>query len=163
MKTLPLPEIVPLLREELAAYGGLLATFDQQQWALLEREVDLVVETSLAIEKLVADAAEHRQARENWVQRFAEESAEDSASSLTSLLSHFPGEVRPLLKALILEINLLIRRVRRRARQNHDLLSQTVALSRELRERLNPSAPRTYAPSGRMSAFPPSVGLAIAS
>jgi flagellar biosynthesis/type III secretory pathway chaperone len=154
MNVLPFVPLVELLRSELSAYGGLLALFDQQQALLWSREVQSVAETSIEIESLASESARHREARELWVSRFAVKNSRPADSSLRQLLPLFPEDQRALLDALIVEVNHLIHRVRRRARQNHSLLARAVELHREAIATLHPAArPRTYAASGRVGAF----------
>jgi flagellar biosynthesis/type III secretory pathway chaperone len=154
MNVLPFVPLVDLLRSELAAYGGLLALFDRQQTLLWNREVQAVADASFEIEALVAETARHREARERWVASFAAEHARPADVSLRQLLPLFPADQRPLLDALIDEVNHLVQRVRRRARQNHSLLARAVELHREAVAVLHPAArPRTYAASGRVGAF----------
>jgi flagellar biosynthesis/type III secretory pathway chaperone len=143
--------LVDLLRAELAGYGGLLALFDEQQALLWRREVQAVADTSLAIEQIAAETARHRLERETWVARFAAAHDRPADSTLRSLLALFPEDQQPLLGALIDEINHLLHRVRRRARQNHSILARAVELHRDALASLHPAArPRTYAPSGRV-------------
>ena len=143
--------LVDLLRSELAGYGGLLAFFDEQQNQLWRREVQAVAETSQAIEQLAAETARHREQREAWVSSFATSHGESADSSLRHLLGFFPKDQQPLLTALIDEINHLLHRVRRRARQNHSILARAVELHRDALAVLHPaSRPRTYAASGRL-------------
>lgn len=150
----PFMPLVELMRAELAGYGGLLALFDEQQALLWRREVQAVAETSLAIEEIAAETARHRIEREAWVERFAAAHGQPSETSLRRLLEHFPVDQQPLLGALIDEINHLLHRVRRRARQNHSILSRAVELHRDALATLHPAArPRTYAPTGRIGSF----------
>jgi len=151
MNSRTLLPLVDFLRAELAGYGGLLALFDQQQGHLWRREVQSVSDTSQAIEELAAETARNREQRETWVMDFATSRGESADASLRQLLGYFPEEQRPLLTALIDEINHLLHRVRRRARQNHTILARAVELHREALATLHPSArPRTYASSGRV-------------
>lgn len=141
--------LADLLRTELAAYGGLLAFFDRQQAALMKRDTAAIAEYSSAIERLAQETSRSRQARERHVAALAREHARPADSSLRRLLDLFPADQRPLLDALINEINRLLHVVRRRARQNHAILVRAVELRRELLATLRPdSLPRTYAPGG---------------
>ncbi len=143
--------LVDLHRAELSGYGGLLALFDRQQHQLWSREVQSVADTSLAIQDLADETARHRQERETWVTCFASAHDQPSDTSLRRLTVFFPEDQRPLLTALIDEINHLLHRVRRRARQNHSILARAVELHRDVLAHLNPAArPRTYAPTGRV-------------
>lgn len=161
MKTFPLSPIVNLLRDELAAYGGLLAAFERQQGHLLNRRVDEATAESETIQDLVAESAECRGRREAWVVDFARQQQQLETVSLKALLPFFPAEQVPLLEALIKEINHLIHRVRRRVRQNHGLLARELDLHHELRRQLQGEAepPRTYAASGRVAELSGPAGL----
>jgi len=151
MSTHPFVPLVDLLRAELSGYGGLLALFDQQQNQLWSREVQAVADTSLAIQELAIETARHRRERETWVTCFAAAHAQAADTSLRRLLPFFPEDQRALLTALIDEINHLLHRVRRRARQNHSILVRAVELHRDVLAHLHPAArPRTYAPTGRV-------------
>jgi flagellar biosynthesis/type III secretory pathway chaperone len=144
--------LAELLRAELAAYGGLLSFFDRQQAALLKRDAAAVLEYSLAIERLAAETAASREARELHVAALARAHGRAAAESLRRLLDLFPADQRPLLDALMEEINRLLQVVRRRARQNHAILVRAVELRRELLATVRPDAlPRTYAAGGQAS------------
>ncbi len=142
--------LADLLRAELAGYGGLLAFFERQQEALMRRDVRAVSEYAAAIERIAAETARSREAREQHVSALALSHGRPCDESLRRLLDLFPADRRPLLEALIDEINRLLQVVRRRARQNHAILVRAVELRRELVATLRPDAvPRTYAPGGR--------------
>ena len=141
------------LREELAGYGGLLRLFDEQQGHLWQRDALRVIDTAHAIEQLAATTATHRATREAWVRDFAQARGESDTASLRQLLPFFPRDLQGLLEALIKEINHLVRRVRRRAKQNQALIARALELQRDAIAALRPDAfTRTYAPSGRVSA-----------
>ncbi len=151
MSSETLPSVVSLMRAELEAYGGLLAAFDRQQRHLLERELERVEDDAHDVADCVAEAQECRVKREDWVREFAAAHDQPDDTTLTRMLTIFPSDQRPLIEALIKEINHLIHRVRRRARQNHGLLSRNIELHSQVFERFNPMArPRTYAASGRV-------------
>ncbi len=164
MNAPPVVPLVNLLRTELSGYGGLLALFDQQQGQLWRREVQPVADTSLAIETLAAEVSSQRLAREEWVRQFAVQHACPADHSLRRLLPLFPADQQSLLSALIEEINHLLHRVRRRARQNHIILARAIELHQETLALLLPGRrPRTYAASGRVSpGAEPAVSLRVA-
>lgn len=144
--------LAELLRAELSGYGGLLALFDRQQAALLRRDPQAVADLSAAIEDLVRETAAARAERERDVADLARSLGREPASPLSDLLDAFPADERPLLQALIEEINRLLRVARRRSRQNHAILRRAVELQREMLATLRPDAfTRTYAPGGRVS------------
>ncbi len=144
--------IADALRHEIAEYGGLLHLFEDQQRYLFARNPDAVLRLSGEIESLVQSLHESRRNREALVAAFATENNELPTATLRTLLPHFAADVRPLLEALISEINILIHRVRRTSRHNHSLLSRTVEAQQELLRQLRPDAfTQTYAPTGRVS------------
>lgn len=151
--------LIAELREELAGYGGLLNLFDEQQGHLWKRDVLSVIDTTHAIEELAAATAAHRTAREALVREFALECGQPAETTLRQLMPRFPSDLQQLLDALIREINHLVHRVRRRARQNQTLIARALELQREAVAALRPgSFARTYAPSGRMSQAADAVG-----
>ena len=144
--------IVEHLRAELQAYGGLLVLFDEQQHNLLRGDSDAVLSYAHEIEAQVKTTAELRDRREHAVNVFALEAGQPVGLSLKKLIPHFPADVRPLLSALINEVNHLIHRVRRGATRNHQLLSCAIELHGETLRILRPSAfIKTYSPQGQVS------------
>ena len=77
---------------------------------------------------------------------------EPRTSTLRSLLPHVTPDARPLLQALIDEVNTLLHRVRRVSRHNHTLLSRAVEIHQDVLQQLRPSAfVKTYSPAGAVS------------
>ena len=75
------------------------------------------------------------------------------------------ADARPLLEALISEVNTLLHRVRRASRHNHTLLARAVEVHQETLQHLRPAAfTKTYSPAGRLavSAAHPPVKLRVA-
>lgn len=146
--------ITECLRTELQEYGALLALFEEQQANLLRRDADQVAALALSIEEQVRTAHASRERRAKCVSEFALKQGCAPGIGLRQLLPHFPVEVQPLLGALITEINHLIHRIRRDARQNQMLLSRAVAAHEEALRTLMPETfrARTYSPSGVVSA-----------
>lgn len=142
--------ITESLRRELSEYGCLLRLFEEQQASLFHREATNVLRLSAEIEQQVRFLHESRRTREENVATFAISKGQPVNSTLRSLLPHFNAEVRPLLEALIGEVNVLIHRVRRASRQNHSLLARTVDSHQQMLRSLQPDTfVQTYAPSGR--------------
>lgn len=130
--------IAECLREELQEYGGLLALFEEQQANLLRRDADAVLAIASQIDTQLATTAIARRRREDTVRGLAREHGRDEASTLRQLLPLFSPDVQPLLGALVEEINRLIHRVRRGARQNAMLLQRAVTMQRETLRILKP-------------------------
>lgn len=141
------------LRNELQEYGALLGLFEDQQANLLRRDADAVLALATAIEEQVRATQGCRARREDALRRFALENGQSASSSLRQLLPFFPADVQPLLSALLTEINHLIHRIRRGARQNQILLSRTVEAHTEAIRTLRPDLfPSTYSARGAVAA-----------
>ncbi len=144
--------IAECLRAELADYGGLLHLFECQQRALYDRNADEVLRLGIEIEVHARTLSESRVRRETAVSGFAVEQGKPSTTSLRSMLPLIEADARPLLEALINEVNLLLHRVRRTSRHNHSLLTRTVEMHQETLQQLRPHAfTKTYSPAGRVS------------
>ncbi len=144
--------IAECLRTEIAEYGGLLRLFEQQQQHLFGREADAVLRLSAAIEAQVARLHDCRMHREQAVVDFAGVHGHPAGATLRSMLPSVDAEARPLLEALINEVNHLIHRTRRVTRHNHALLARAVETHQEFLRVLRPEAfTTTYAANGRMS------------
>jgi flagellar biosynthesis/type III secretory pathway chaperone len=104
------------------------------------------------IEAQARAVAESRCRREQAVTAFAEENGRPLNSTLRSLLSFVTAEARPLIEALIAEVNILLHRVRRTSRHNHSMLARAVEMHQETLQQLRPNAfTKTYSPAGRVS------------
>jgi flagellar biosynthesis/type III secretory pathway chaperone len=144
--------IAECLRAELADYGGLLHLFEAQQRALFERDADRVLDFANEIEQQARAVGESRCRREQAVAALAERHGRPATSTLRSLLPGIEAAARPLLEALINEVNTLLHRVRRTSRHNHTLLSRTLELHQETLQQLRPHAfTKTYSPAGRVA------------
>ncbi len=145
--------ITECLRNELQEYGALLALFEEQQANLLRRDADQVAALALTIEEQARATHNCRERREQCVLAFAQKQGCPTDATLRQMLPRFPVEVQPLLHALIDEINHLIHRIRRDARQNQMLLSRAVESHDEALRILMPDTykTRTYSPRGAVS------------
>lgn len=146
----PWINITECLRRELAEYGCLLRLFEDQQNFLFGRDATNVLRLSSEIEQQVRFLHESRRTREEAVATFAVSHGEPVNATLRSLIPHFAADVRPLLEALIGEVNVLIHRVRRASRHNHTLLARTVDTHQQMLRTLQPDTYlQTYSPNGR--------------
>jgi len=145
-------KIADCLRGELAEYGALLALFAEQQKSLFERDANEVLRLSSSIESQVRTLEQCRRQREGLVAEFAVANAQPASATLRSLLPIIDDVARPLLEALIGEINHLLHRVRRTSRHNHTLLARAVEVHQDTLQQLRPQAfTKTYSPAGRVS------------
>lgn len=144
--------IADALRAELAEYGELIRLFEAQQRSLFSREPNEVLRYATEIEAQAVVLAGFREARERVVAEFASAHGYSSGTSLRAMLPAIEPDARPLLEALIHEVNLLLHRVRRTSRHNHTLLARTLELHQEILQQLRPQAfTKTYSPGGRLS------------
>ncbi|HKB91220.1 MAG TPA: flagellar protein FlgN [Opitutaceae bacterium] len=147
----PWQYIADALRDELQEYGALLGLYDQQQERIFQRDPDGVLIIAQTIESLATRLQQVRKRREDLVRTFAFEHGADPESTLRALLSHVASEARPLVEALVDEINHLIRRTRRRARQNRLLLARAIEVRQQTLQALKPETfSQTYSPAGKV-------------
>ncbi len=126
-------QIAECLRAELADYGGVLHLLETQQRSLFEHDANAVLRYAGEIEALNRTANGSREQREQKVAAFAIEHGQAATATLRSLLPLIEVSARPLLEALIVEVHLLIHRVRRASRHNHTLLARAVDANSEPR------------------------------
>jgi len=144
--------IAESLRAELADYGGLLHLFEQQQRSLFARDADSVLSVGIAIESQARALSTCRSRREEIVASFALRNNRPANSTLRSLLTFIDLDARPLIEALIDEVNHLVHRMRRTSSHNHTLLTRVVEVHQETLAHLRPHAfTKTYSPGGRVS------------
>jgi flagellar biosynthesis/type III secretory pathway chaperone len=145
-------KIAECLRTELAEYGCLLALFADQQKFLFAREATEVLRLSASIEQQVRTLEQCRRQRESLVADFAVVHLQPPSATLRSLLPMIDSVARPLIEALIGEINHLLHRVRRTSRHNQTLLARAVEVHQDTLQLIRPQAfTKTYSPAGRVS------------
>lgn len=123
--------IAESLRQELAGYGGILHLFEVQQRALTEHNLEEVLSRCPTIEALALTLSTCRRERERRVSAFAVESGRPPNTSLRALLDLIEVDARPLLQALIDEIDCLLQRVRDTSRHSHELLTRALEMHRQ--------------------------------
>ena len=144
--------IAQCLRSELADYGGLLHLFEEQQRSLFGSDPESVLRFANEIETQARMISQSRTRREEAVAAFAQQNDRPLNSTLRALLPLIEIDARPLLEALIAEVNTLLHRVRRASRHNHTLLARAVEVHQETLQHLRPHAfTKTYSPAGRLS------------
>jgi len=144
--------LIEALREEVQEYGGLLSLFNEQQTAILERKPDTVLVTQDTITAQLATITACRKRREECSKNIAVALGYKPNGALRGLIEGCEEPVRPLLYALIDEVNKLILRTRRRAQQNQMLLARSIEVSQQILQRLNPEAvTKTYSRRGRIN------------
>jgi len=145
-------QVIDALRAELNEYGGLLHLFQQQQQFVLHHDPEGFLALTDGVEEQIQRSAEKRIERERLVRETALLAGVDPELPLTALLPYCPEPFRPLLSALIEEINDLLHRTQRRLRQNHMLLGQSLELARQMVGMSKPEvATNTYNARGQKS------------
>lgn len=146
-----LDPLVELLRNEVQEYGGLYNLLERQQEEIFQRDPQLVLDTNAEIEGYMTDMGGLREKRETLVREMARSFGADEEKPLSKLLDYFPDFMRPMLQALVEEINHMVRRTRQKARQNFMLLSRTMEINHETMQRLQPgNYNKTYSKRGRV-------------
>jgi len=143
--------LIDALRDEVQEYGGLLSLFNDQQTAILERKPDAVLAVQEAIAQQLETIHVCRKRREQRVKEVAAAVGQGPNSALRGLIESCAEAVRPLLHALIDEVNQLILKARRRGQQNQMLLARSIEITQQILQRLNPEAvTKTYSRGGRL-------------
>jgi flagellar biosynthesis/type III secretory pathway chaperone len=149
-----LEKLIEALREELQQYGEMLARLERQQQCVLSRgrgAADELLHCVAEVESQGAVIRAARERREACQQALAEHLQTGAAAELGRIIPLLPPDYRPLLQALVEEINECLARVRQRARQNHLLLMRSVELmQRLLGTVLPPADAATYDQSGQL-------------
>ncbi len=147
--------LVQSLRMELQEYGGLCVLIEKQQRAILDRNMSAYMEIAEEIESQAAATSGLRAEREQRVRQFAETLGEPTETELSRLIPKFPADAQPLLGALVEEINNLISKSNRRAKQNHMLLARAMQYTYELLQKVSPQSQiKTYSNKGKSSIKP---------
>jgi flagellar biosynthesis/type III secretory pathway chaperone len=148
--------VAECLRAEVAEYGRLLHLMEEQRDLIFRRDPVAILVANKTIQIQVDLLHDCRRRREEMSARLAEENARPPNSTLRSIVPLIAPEGRPLLEALIAEVNRLIHRVRRLMRLNERLLATAVDCQQELLRRLWPSAfTKTYAANGKVTVSTP--------
>jgi flagellar biosynthesis/type III secretory pathway chaperone len=143
--------VAECLRAEVAEYGRLLHLMEEQRDLIFKREPGAILLANHAIQAQVDVLHQCRARRVEMSARLAAEHARPANSTLRSLVPLIDPDARPLMEALIAEVNRLIHRVRRIMRLNERLLACAVECQQELLRRLWPSAfTKTYTADGRV-------------
>jgi flagellar biosynthesis/type III secretory pathway chaperone len=135
-----LETLIATLRDELTQYGELLALLEQQQDLIVSRSAEGLLENLGAINAQVPVVATARQRRDQLRKDLAAAMGQSTTLSFRQLIGLIPNEYKPLLEALVEEINDLLIRSQQRLRQNHLLLSRSLDLMQQMIFSLFPSS-----------------------
>ncbi|MEC8929462.1 MAG: flagellar protein FlgN [Verrucomicrobiota bacterium] len=149
-------QLIEALREELTQYGELLALMQEQQELIIDRQPqeldDNVSRVNAQMEK-IANARDARHAGRTAVTGVIGAPDDITFHEMTDQL---PEEYRPLLVALMEEINMLLKHIQKWLRQNHLLLQRSLELMGRLFQGVFPQTkPKTYSRTGYISPVNP--------
>jgi hypothetical protein len=144
--------LIALLRSELQEYGGLFNLLSRQQDQIIERKPDAILLLNDEIDAQTQTVGELRARREAMIEELHTRAGAAGTVTLRSIIPCFGSEVQPLLEALMNDINLMLRRTRQKARQNHLLLARAMELTEQTLRVLQPeNFTRTYARTGKVA------------
>lgn len=144
--------LVDLLRLELQEYGGLFNLLGRQQDRIIHRQPDAILVLNEEIDAQTQTVADLRLRREQMVGQLHTQAGATGAITLRAIIPFFAADVQPLLEALMNDINLMLRRTRQKARQNHLLLARAMELTEQTLRVLQPeNFTRTYQRSGKVA------------
>jgi hypothetical protein len=114
-------QLVDALRDELQEKGGLIRLLDQQVQAVYRRDTHQNVYLEEQIRLQLRVIARSAQIRESLLRQSASSFQLSEDVGVTELIAHFPDFVRPLLEALVTEVDRLSNRLQERLGQNEGL------------------------------------------
>ena len=149
--------LIESLREEMTQYGELLALMQEQQELIINRQPQELLANLNEVNGQMEKIAVARQAREQARLSLATQLGGTQETTFTEMTSQLPEEYRPLLKALVEEINALLQNVHKWLRQNHLLLKRSLDLMQDILQNVFPAqaSPKTYGRQGAVSPVNP--------
>jgi hypothetical protein len=114
-------QLVDALRDELQEKGGLIRLLDQQVQAVYRRDTHQNEYLEEQIRLQLRVIARSTQIRESILRQSASSFQLSEDVRVNELIAHFPDFVRPLLEALVTEVDRLSNRLQERLGQNEGL------------------------------------------
>ena len=150
-------QLIKSLREEMTQYGELLALMQEQQELIINRQPQELLANLNEVNGQMEKIAVARQAREQARLSLATQLGGTQETTFTEMTSQLPEEYRPLLGALVEEINALLQNVHKWLRQNHLLLKRSLDLMQDILQNVFPTqaSPKTYGRQGAVSPVNP--------
>lgn len=143
--------LINALRQELEQYRVMLALLDRQKQQVGARCAEDVYQSIAPIKGQGLSIQRARAQREECRVQLTQALQRPRDSSFAELIPLLPGDCQPLLGTLVRENNLLLARVRQRARQNHLCLSRSIELMQGMINSLFPAREtRMYNERGSM-------------
>ncbi|MSR42642.1 MAG: flagellar protein FlgN [Pedosphaera sp.] len=154
-----LEQLIGTLRDELTECGELLALLEEQQSFIIVRSTEGLLKNIEQVNVQFEKVSAVRQLREENQRRYAVEIGFPVASSFGDISGRVAAEYRPLLGALVEEINGVLENLHQWLRQNYRLLGRSLDLLQQLIKGLFPTTVgSTYSRRGYLTptAPPPS-------
>ena len=148
-----LEQAIEALRDELQQYGEMLALLEAQHEIVARRSSGPVLTSIAEVEtqRFTIEAARRR--RETLQKQLAWALGRPDSDTFRQLLPLVPDEYRPLVAALVEEINELLGRVQGRAEQNRAQLQRAIELMEQFISSLSRQAQSTLS-----AGEPPALG-----
>ena len=138
-------ELADALRDELAEYGGLLATLDEQRDAITGHNVTSLAEINDEIHRQAKSAQHFTSVREEVCARLARAVGCSPDTTERRLLKYMPAEARAMFESLIQESSGVIKNAKKKAERNNVLLAHSEELNEKLLMALRPgTTSKTY-------------------
>jgi len=136
-------QLIESLRHELHQYGEMLALLEHQQESVMARAADAVLNSVVSINEQMGRIQSARQQRSSCQSEVARHLRQPEDPTFATLVPMLPEKFRVPVESLVRENNQLLTRVQQRARQNHLLLSRSLAMMQQLMNSLVPATPPT--------------------
>jgi hypothetical protein len=147
--------LLEALREELKEYGEMLVRLEHQQEQVMARNGNEVLGSVDTVNQQASVIQQARQKRELAQAILAEKCGLPGKATFEELAGKLPELFCFPITSLVKENNELLRRVQKRARQNHLLLVRSVELMQGLITNLLPgAAPKTYTGAAQLQGSP---------
>ena len=126
--TATLEQVIEALRNELQQYGEMLALLEAQHAAVAQSESGAVLTSVLSIEAQSIAIQDARRTRETHQRQLAWALGRPDSITFQELLPSLPDDYRPLVSALVQEVNHLLGQVRQFAEHNHSQIRRSLEL-----------------------------------
>jgi len=114
-----------LLRQEIEAYGRLFGVLEEQRRMLLKHNLDGILDTNEEMEGQTQVLARLKQQREALLTSLWSRTGDEASPTVSGLMELSPHETKPMLEALLVEVNRLIQQSRHHLERNQMLLRRS--------------------------------------
>ena len=144
--TATLHQLIDSLRNEVQHYGELLAQMEAQQGMVCHPGAGSVLGSIVRLQAQAGVLTAARASRDQIQRQLAWSLGRTEPTPVTELLPLMPGEYRPLVSALVEEVEYLLGRARDSAQQNYLQLRQSLHFMEHILARLPAEALSVQAP-----------------